>query len=289
MHEQTTFKKDTPILYLVATPIGNLDDISLRAIEVLKSVDFIYAEDTRTSQKLMQYHQILTPLKSFHEHNEDAKAEDVIHRLAAGRNVALISDAGSPLISDPGESLVKKVRDKGYSVSAIPGPTAIITALTASNITTAPFTFIGFLPQKEKAKQDIIKQYMSYPETLIFYESPHRIHKTLHVMYDIFGDRHICIARELTKLYETFIHMSLSEHESLPPLKGEIVLIVEGAPKQDTLSTYDMLEHVELLISDGVSEMQAIKTVAKARQLKKNTVYMAYQNHKKNKSQTSQE
>jgi len=284
MQVQTTFKKDTPILYLVATPIGNLDDMSLRAIEVLKAVDFIYAEDTRTSQKLMQYHQILTPLKSFHEHNEEAKANDVIRRLTAGRNVALISDAGSPLISDPGESLVKKVREKGYSVSAIPGPTAVITALIASNLMTAPFTFIGFLPQKEKAKQDTIKQYMAAPETLIFYESPHRIHKTLQAMYEILGDREICIARELTKIYETFIHMRLSEHENLPPLKGEIVLIVEGAPKQETLSPHDMIEHVALLIADGESEMQAIKTVAKLRQLKKNTVYMAYQNHKKHKS-----
>ena len=280
MHTQTTFQDDKAVLYLVSTPIGNLKDFSLRAIETLNAVDVIYAEDTRTSGVLLKHHNITTKLRSYHEHNEQERQEEIVRLLGEGDNIALISDAGTPLISDPGETLIKKVRDAGFGVSNIPGPTAIISALVASNLQTSPFTFIGFLPSKKNLKEKLLKDLSALPHTLIFFESPHRIHKTLATLYDVLGNRQTCLARELTKRYESFIHFTLSEHEKIPDLKGEIVLVIDGA-KQQELSSHDMIEHVQLLIADGKSEMEAIKMVAKLRNLKKNTVYMPYKTQKK--------
>ncbi len=279
MKRHSSFQHKTATLYIVSTPIGNMQDISLRAIDILKSVDIILAEDTRNSGQLLKYHGIDTPLKSYHEHNETTMNPKIIDRLKADQTIALISDAGTPLLSDPGESLVRLVRASGFTVSAIPGASALLAALVMSEHVTHPFTFLGFLPQKNSAKDQQLKQLKTHPYTMVFYESPKRISKTLKTMYDIFGNRNATIVRELTKLYEETITLTLNEHESVPELKGEIVLIVEGEQKAP-LQEGDMVEHVELLIEDGHREMDAIKQVAKLRQLKKNKVYMAYHQHK---------
>ncbi len=258
-----------------------MEDITKRAITTLNAVDYILAEDTRTSGKLLKTHAITTPLKSYHSHNEQAMIDPVIAWLNEGKNLALISDAGTPLISDPGERVIKAVKTNGYNVVSIPGPSALISALITSGIETHPFTFYGFLPQKSSARDKILKTLVDHPYTMIFYESPNRIHKTLEAMHLILGNRTASIARELTKLYEETIQLSLREFEALPPLKGEIVLVVEGS-KEAPLQTGDMLEHVSLLMEDGLREMDAIKRVAKLRNLKKNTVYMAVQKSKTN-------
>ncbi len=282
MRSQKTFVEDRPILYLVATPIGHLDDFSKRAIDTLQDVEVIFAEDTRTSGKLLKHYNINTPLKSFHKFNESTQIKEVVDMMKKHHKVALISDAGSPLISDPGESLVKAVKNEGYHISTIPGPTALISAVTISEIVTHPFIFFGFLPQKNTERKKALNLLKTLPYTLIFYEAPHRLSKTLSSLFEYFGSRKVTIAREMTKMYEEIIETTLDEVSEKPlELKGEIVLIVEGAQKDISLSEDDMIEHVQLLLEDGFSEMEAIKKVAKARKLKKNTVYMAYQTYKK--------
>jgi len=280
VERQKTFQEKRPTLYLVATPIGNLGDFTHRAIATLNDVDIILAEDTRTSGVLLKHYDITTALKSYHAHNENARLESVIRYLGEGKDIALISDAGTPLLSDPGESLVRAVRKSGYLVTSIPGPSALLSALVVTDILTHPFTFIGFLPAKEKARKDILKTYKSLTHTLVFYESPHRLKATLATMYEVFGARKTAVAREMTKLHEEIIHFDLSNHPSFPEVKGEIVLIVEGSETDVVFDESDMVEHVELLIDDGLKEMDAIKSVAKQRGLKKNKVYMAYQKHK---------
>lgn len=282
MHRQKTFVEPKATLYLVATPIGNLDDISKRALDTLKQAQIIYAEDTRTSAKLLKHYAIDTPLKSFHKFNEATRLQEILNDLKTNASVCLISDAGSPLISDPGENLIKAIKSKGYHVSAIPGPTALIPAVSLSEITTYPFLFYGFLPQKNSARIKALKTLASLPFTLIFYEAPHRLQATIKNIYEIFGPRKLTIARELTKIYEEIIETNLDAYEQIPTLKGEMVLIVEGAKALDDLSQDDMIDHIKLLIDDGLSEMEAIKKVAKTRSLKKNVVYMAYQRYKQN-------
>ncbi len=289
MRRQKTFVETKPTLYLVATPIGHLDDISKRALDTLKQAQVIYAEDTRTSAKLLKHYAIDTPLKSFHKFNETARLEGILNDLKHSASVCLISDAGSPLISDPGENLIKAIKSKGYHISAIPGPTALIPAVSLSEIATHPFLFYGFLPQKNTARTKVLKTLASQSFTLIFYEAPHRLHATLKNMYEVFGARKLTIARELTKMYEEIIETSLDAYDKIPILKGEIVLIIEGAQALDDLSQEDMIEHVKLLIEDGLSEMDAIKKVAKLRSLKKNVVYMAYQRYKQNNQENNQE
>jgi len=279
MKRHSTFQNDKATLYIVSTPIGNMQDISLRAIDVLKNVDLILAEDTRTSGVLLKHHDIDTPLKSYHAHNEQSMVPKVIDMLESSRDVALISDAGTPLLSDPGHDLVRAVREKAFNIAPIPGASALLSALVMSDLPTHPFTFYGFLPQKAAARDKILKTIRTHPHTMVFYESPNRIQKTLAAMHAVFGKRRVTIARELTKLYEETISLTLDEYDQLDALKGEIVLIVEGSP-EIMLDEGDMLEHVELLIEDGMREMDAIKQVAKARNLKKNTVYMAFQKKK---------
>jgi 16S rRNA (cytidine1402-2'-O)-methyltransferase len=278
---QHSFKEDKPTLYIVATPIGNLEDITYRAVNILKTVDVIYAEDTRTSGILLKHYGIETHMKSYHKHNERARNDTIIEALNEGKYIALISDAGTPLISDPGETLVHDVIQANYPVVSIPGPSAFLTALTASPITTHPFLFHGFLPAKENAQKKQLSRLKDYTETLIFYEAPHRINQTLKTMYDVFGSRRVTLARELTKHYEEYRHFTLDEHASINDLKGEMVIIVEGSHDEKPLSKDDAITHIELLIDDGLSEKEAIKTAAKTRDMKKNEVYMAYQNHKK--------
>jgi 16S rRNA (cytidine1402-2'-O)-methyltransferase len=278
---QQSFNEEKPSLYLVSTPIGNLEDISIRAIEILKQVDLIYAEDTRNSIHLLKHYEIKTPLKSYHMHNENDKVDDLIETIKKGKSIALISDAGTPLINDPGESLVKACIEAFIPVVSIPGASAFLTALTSSNLSTQPFLFYGFLPSKAKARHEALETLKTLPYTLIFYEAPHRILETLKALKEVFINRSITIARELTKKFETYMHLSLDEIDKVGPLKGEIVLIVEGLKELVVLDKFDIIEHIELLKADGLSEMDAIKKAAKDRNMKKNDVYMAFKNHKK--------
>lgn len=278
---QKSFDHIKPTLYLVSTPIGNLSDITLRALEVLKSVDVIFAEDTRNSLHLLNHYEIKTPLKSYHMHNEHEKADDLINLLKEGKSVALISDAGTPLINDPGESLVNACIEQSIAVVSIPGPSAFLTALTSSPLKTQPFLFYGFLPSKKSERLKVLESLKTLPYTLIFYEAPHRILETLEALKESFNHRAITIARELTKKFETYYHLSLDAIDQVSALKGEIVLIVEGLNEVTVLDEFDMIEHINLLMADGLSEMEAIKKAAKDRKMKKNDVYMAFKHHKK--------
>ena len=281
MYHQKSYQDNQPTLYLVATPIGNLEDMTYRAVHTLKTVDIIYAEDTRTSGQLLKHFDIKTPMQSYHLHNEKVKIDQIINDLKDGKNIALISDAGTPLINDPGESLVKAVIEQTFPVVSIPGPSAFLTALTSSSLDSHPFLFYGFLPQKKSARQKALESLKLLPYTLIFYEAPHRIHETIEDLKTLYKSRKVTLARELTKFYEEYIHFNLEEDEILPDLKGEMVLIVEGFKDDTVVSETDIINHIELLIQDGLSEMEAIKKAAKIRNMKKNDVYMAYQTHKK--------
>ncbi len=271
---------------MVSTPIGNLADMTYRAVDILQEVDTVFAEDTRTTRTLLDHYGIKTPMQSFHAHNEMDKAETVLRTLKQGHSVALVSDAGTPLISDPGAKLVQEVLKSGFSVVSVPGANAALSALVASGIRPHPFLFYGFLPQKSGARQKVLRGFTHSSYTLIFYESPHRLQKTLADMHETLGNRSVVIARELTKRFEEIIRLNLEEADTLPELKGEIVLVVEGASADRAFTESDLVEHVQTVIDDGESEMEAIKKVARLRKIKKNTVYMAF---KKHKSQDNQE
>ena len=195
----------TPILYLVATPIGNLEDMTYRAIHILKSVDKIYAEDTRNSRILLSHYDIKTHLESYHEFNQDIKTDVIVEELKSGKNIAIITDAGLPVISDPGYKIVKEAIKEGIAVSTIPGASAGISALIASGLAPKPYTFIGFLDSKSNTRKNELNEYKYLKSTLIFYEAPHRINETLKDVLEVLGDRDVCIARELTKKYEEYI------------------------------------------------------------------------------------
>ncbi|MFH5881644.1 16S rRNA (cytidine(1402)-2'-O)-methyltransferase [Liberiplasma polymorphum] len=281
MYHQKSYHENKPTLYLVATPIGNLEDITLRALSILKTVDLIYAEDTRNSGHLLKHFDIKTPMHSYHTHNEKLRNEQILEELKSEKNIALISDAGTPLINDPGETLVQDIISAGYPVVSIPGPTAFLTALTSSGIKSHPFIFYGFLPQKSSARKKALESLKKSPYTLIFYEAPHRINETLLDLRTIFKSRKVTLARELTKRFEEYIHIDLETFNEFLELKGEMVLVVEGFTDDTVVTEGDVINHIELLIQDGLSEMEAIKKAAKSRNMKKNDVYMAYQTHKK--------
>ncbi|MFW5864862.1 MAG: 16S rRNA (cytidine(1402)-2'-O)-methyltransferase, partial [Candidatus Izemoplasmataceae bacterium] len=209
------------------------------------------------------------------------KIEALVSVIKEGKSIALISDAGTPLINDPGESLVKACIQEAIPVVSIPGPSAFLTALTSSPLTTQPFLFYGFLPSKKTERHKILETLKHLPYTLVFYEAPHRITDTLSDMKSVFNQRNITIARELTKKFEEYIHSSLDDLEDLNTLKGEIVLLVEGLKETKVLDEHDIIDHINLLITDGLSEMEAIKKAAKDRSMKKNDVYMAYKHYKK--------
>ncbi|MCE9624254.1 MAG: 16S rRNA (cytidine(1402)-2'-O)-methyltransferase [Deltaproteobacteria bacterium] len=227
-------------LYLVATPLGNLKDITLRALEVLKSVDSIACEDTRHSLKLLQTYEIQKPLFSLHDHNETKRVAPILERLKEGKSLALISDAGTPLISDPGYRLVEAVLAAGFEVEAIPGPCAAINALVGSGLPTDKFYFVGFLPPKSAARRRRFEALLDFPSTLIFYESPHRIQKFLEEAHSVFGSRRLVLAREMTKKFEEFYRGRLQPKPETIPLrswKGEYVVLLEGANSSDIPST----------------------------------------------------
>ncbi len=266
-----------PMLYLIATPIGNLQDISLRALDVLKRVDYILAEDTRHSLKLLTHYEIQKPLISYHQHNEAAKLDQVIQDLKAGKEIALISDAGTPLISDPGFVLVRECRAHNLAVTAIPGASSLLVAITLSGFEPTPFQFVGFLPKKpDEALEDLL----SYPGTSICYESPERIIDTLKKLASLDPECRVCIARELTKHFEEVLSGSpeelIARHKEKPFL-GEIVLLIEGKKKEETDVLFSK-ETLNMLVSDvaaSCSTKEAISKVAKQLNISKRTVYNA--------------
>jgi 16S rRNA (cytidine1402-2'-O)-methyltransferase len=263
-------------LYVVATPIGNLDDITLRALRILREVDRIACEDTRQTRKLLDRHGIIKPLVSYHEHNEAARAEELLDQVAAGETIALVSDAGTPLIADPGYRIVAQARARGITVVPIPGPSAALSALSASGLATDEFFFGGFLPAKKSQRRKMLERCKSYPATLVFYEAPHRILEALEDIGEVLGPRPVTIARELTKIHEEFLTGDAAElHAELakrPSVKGEITLMIGkgDAPAPDATPIEEAFDQ---LLEAGVPRMEAIKTVARERGLSKREVY----------------
>lgn len=280
MQRQKSFIDAKPTLYLVPTPIGNLEDMTFRAIKTLQTVDYIAAEDTRVTKKLCNHFEIATPLVSLHEHNEWQKREWVIEQLKQGKNIALVSDAGMPCISDPGVQLVEAVLAHNLPVVPLPGANAALTALIASGLTPQPFYFYGFLAHKKSEKKKQIAQLEPLATTLVFYESPHRIKETLQLMLDGFGDRRIVLARELTKKFEEFLRGPISEViAECDGLKGEMVIIVEagsGVQADIWWESINVSQHVEHYIEQGMMTKDAIKQAAVDRQLPKKIIYSEY-------------
>lgn len=282
MLRQKSFDDTSATLFLVATPIGNLEEMSVRAINTLKEVDCIAAEDTRNTIKLLNHFEIKTKLMSHHEHNWKQSIPKILELLKDGKNIALVSDAGYPAISDPGYELVQVAIQEGYGVVPISGPNACLNALVVSGIAPQPFTFYGFLDHQDKTKKKELQALKNHQETLVFYESPYRVEKTLSIMLEIFGDRSMALCRELTKRHEEIIRGTISEIIPLcETLKGEMVLVVEGAKEiEEQDEDVDIIAEIEKRLSQGASSKDAIKDVAKTFQLKKNEVYDLYLKHK---------
>ncbi len=282
MKRKFSFNNNDVCLYLVATPIGNLEDITYRAINILKTVDIIYAEDTRNSGVLLKHYNINTPLYSYHEFNENIKCDEIVNFLKNGKNIAIISDAGLPIISDPGYVIVKQAIEENIAVTTIPGASAGISALIASGLVPQPFTFYGFLDSKKTQRCKQLNDLKYIPHTTIYYEAPHRIKQTLEDFLEIFGNRQIVLARELTKKFEEFLRGTVEEIINIcDDLKGEMVLIVSGyieKPKDEV----DIIKEINFLIDQGIKSNQAIKEVSLANNLNKNEVYEKYLNSKKN-------
>jgi len=283
MQNRNIDKKNIGTLYIVGTPIGNLGDMTLRAIETLKLVDVILAEDTRQTLKLLNHFNIQKHLVSYHRHNEDDKIKKVVEFLDNGKNLALVSDAGMPVISDPGQNLIKHLIKNSYDVVTIPGVTAVITAIVKSGFDSTRFTFEGFLSVNKKQRKARLESLVNETRTMVFYEAPHKILATLKDMKEYFGDRNICIARELTKLHEEYLHLTISEAiekiESVG-IKGEIVVIIEGKNEQDVLeekkkvsNEISSVDLVKQYIENGKTKKDAIKEVAKIKGVSKNEVY----------------
>jgi len=268
-------------LYLVATPIGNLDDITYRAIRVLGEVDVVACEDTRHTRKLLEHFSIRKPLVSYHEHNETAVAGKLIRRLEEGADIALVSDAGTPLVSDPGYRLVRQALENGIGVVPVPGPSAVVTALSAAGLPSDSFHFAGFLPAKASQRRKALEKLRDLNTTVVVYEAPHRILDTLDDLRDLFGDRPIVAAREMTKLHEEFLHgTAASVREALTDrakVKGEFTVLI-GKPVEGNSSDAApeaIRNAVERLLAQGMPRMEALKTVARELGLPKRTVYRA--------------
>ena len=267
-------------LYIVGTPIGNLGDFSPRAVEILQSVDFIAAEDTRVTLKLLNHFGIKKPMISYFEHNRFERGEIICQRLENGENAALVSDAGMPAISDPGELLVKQCAQRDIPVLAVPGPSAVVTALAVSGLPTGRFSFEGFLSTNRKCRSDHLQSLKNDPHTLVFYEAPHKLCRTLSDLYEVFGDRRIALVRELTKIHEEVFRTTLSgaiAHYAANPPRGEFVLVIEGAP-EDTGETEPMTlqEAVRMArqqMEQGASAAAAAKEAAALSGLRKNEIY----------------
>ena len=263
---------------MVSTPIGNLDDITFRAIKILKEVDLIACEDTRTTKKLLSRFQIQKKLTSYHEHNEVEKAAELLSVLKEGKSIALVSDAGTPGISDPGYRIVKLASENGVQVIPVPGASAALAALSVSGLPTSSFTFLGFLPKQNKKLTEYLETMKDRPETLIFYESPKRVIKTLEVISEVFGERNVSVSREITKMYEETLRGALPEVisnlKSRDTIKGEIVLIVEGNPEDEEIFDSETIDKVlKHLKKEGHTLKDAVKQITSDSGMSKSAVY----------------
>lgn len=270
-------------LYLCATPIGNLEDITLRVLRTLKEVDLIAAEDTRNSIHLLNHFDIKTPLTSYHEYNKVDKAYQLVEKMRQGANIALITDAGTPGISDPGEELVRICYEQGIQVTSLPGPAACVTALTLSGLPTRRFSFEAFLPKEKKERRRILEELKTDTRTLILYEAPHHLIQTLEELQEALGDRRITVCRELTKKFETAYRTTISEAVAFyqaEGVRGECVIVIEGrdaqeleTEKQQSWETISLTEHMDRYLSQGMSQKDAMKAVAKDRGVGKREIY----------------
>lgn len=283
MKSQKSFQNENSTLYLVATPIGNLHEMTPRAIEILKSVDVIAAEDTRNTMKLLSHFDIQTRCIPHHMHNEYESAKGLLALLDEGKDIALVSDAGYPLLSDPGQIVVNLVVEEGYNVVPISGANAGINALVASGLPAQPFMFVGFLKASESERRKNCEELSKIKQTMIFYEAPHRIKKTLTTFLEVFGNRKICLARELTKKHEEFLRGTISEIlEVCDDLKGEMVIVMEGYNEDEMVEDipFSVLnEKIHHYIQEGYSTNAAIKAVAKEHGLSKNEIYKQFHNN----------
>ncbi len=267
------------ILYVTGTPIGNLSDLSPRAVKTLESVDFIAAEDTRVTLKLLNHFGIKKPMVSYFEHNKRERGEIICNRIEQGENCAIVTDAGMPCISDPGEDLIKLCEERGIKTVVIPGPSAVISALAISGLETGRFTFEGFLSVNKKSRNEHLQSLKNEKRTMIFYEAPHKLPSTLRDLYSAFGERKLSIVRELTKIHEEVIRTTTktaSEQYSDGSIKGEIVLILEGEKAEHATETYSLSDAVEIakkLIKDGLKTTDAAKQSAQITGFKKNEIY----------------
>lgn len=276
MKIQVSYDEPKPTLYVVSTPIGNLKDITLRALETLRTVDMILCEDTRVTSRLTSNYQIEVPLKSYQKFNEHAMVDFVVEQLSMGLSLALVSDAGTPLISDPGFILIDALIQKNFNVVSIPGASAALSALVSSGLLTQPFTFLGFLPRKVGEIKTVLENYIDRTETLIIYESPNRMEKTLKIMFEVLGNKRVSIARELTKKFETYYRGLIGEFlVDVLDKRGEYVIVVEGAPK-NVLSIQDPVTLVNLYIEQGLTEKDAIKQASRDLGVHKSEVYKVF-------------
>lgn len=282
---QSEEKNRAGTLYLCATPIGNLEDMTFRAVRILKEVDLIAAEDTRNSIKLLNHFEIKTPMTSYHEYNKIEKGHRLVERILNGENIALITDAGTPGISDPGEELVRMCQEAGGLVTAVPGPSACITALTISGLPSRRFAFEAFLPSDKKERQAVLEELKGETRTIVLYEAPHRLVKTLKLLKDTLGNRRIRICRELTKKHETVFAAAIAEavsyYEMYEP-KGECVLVIEGKSRREIekeeIASWEMMsieEHMQFYEKQGINRKDAMKRVAKDRGISRREVYSA--------------
>ena len=268
-------------LYIVATPIGNLEDITIRALNILKEVDLIAAEDTRHTLKLLNHYEITKPLISYHRHNEETKKGVLIEKLKNGENIALVSDAGTPGICDPGEEVIKQAIEERIEIIPIPGACAFVNALICSGIDTKEFTFLGFLPINKKLRKEKLEEIEKETKTIIIYEAPHKLKTTLEDLREILEDRQIVLARELTKIHEEFIRGTVEEIISkTADLKGEFVIIIEGTSvkeeKENKLNELSLEEHYNFYEAKGLDKKEIIKKIAKDRNVSKNEIYMYF-------------
>ncbi len=268
-------------LYIVATPIGNLEDITLRALKILKEVDLIAAEDTRQTLKLLNHFEINKPLISYHRHNEETKSDKLIEKLKEGQNIALVSDAGTPGICDPGEEVIKKAIEENIEIIPIPGACAMINALIASGISTKEFNFLGFLPLNKKLRKQKIEEIEKSEKTIIIYEAPHKMKNTLEDLKNILKNRKIVLARELTKIHEEFIRKNIEELiEEIDNLKGEMILIIEGnsqiEKEENKINDLTLQEQYKYYERQGLNKKEIIKKIAKNKNVSKNEIYMQF-------------
>ena len=267
----------TPTVYVIPTPIGNMEDITVRALKILKEVDVIFCEDTRVTSQLLTYFEIKKRLISSHKFNEKENYNKLLEYLNNGKNVGIVTDRGTPIISDPGYELTKCAIENNFNVVSLPGATAFVPALTSSGISPQPFLFYGFLINKEGKRKKELEALKNNKETMIFYESPHRIIETLDNMLEVFGNRNISISREISKKFEEIYRGTIEEvKEQMLEIKGELVIVVAGNTSKNTFDNLTIIEHVNLYIKEGMSSKDAIKQVAQDRCLNKNEVYKEY-------------